>query len=262
MISSSKRSAVAAALVLSAGVLAGCGGDDDAEAGGESSATPAWESTPAGAAPTDAETPATDGGTEEPAAPGGAAESGEAPADPPAGGTEGDAAGAPDDGGTEGDAAGAPDDGGTGGEQPPPDAGDAEDPPAADPIAQPVDACTLGVEAIVGVLGANPTPEDTSEATEFGPGCSWTGSTGHELIVDISTFDEWVSAADMLGGDTEDIADLGTEAWASLSAPSNLQVAWRRDDVSVTLAASLDSGGDTLVDVARIIDGALLAAGY
>lgn len=256
MLTTSKRSAVAAALVLSAGVLAGCGGGDDAEAGDESSATPAWESTPAGAAPTDAETPATeatDGGTEEPAAPGGAAESGEAPADPPAGGTEDDAAG---------DAAGAPDDGGTGGDQPPPDPDDAEDPPAADPIAQPVDACTLGVEAIAGVLGANPTPEDTSEATEFGPGCSWTGSTGHELIVDISTFDDWVSAADMLGGDTEDVADLGTEAWASLSAPSNLQVAWRRDDVSVTLAASLDSGGDTLVDVARIIDAALLAAGY
>ncbi|RIQ18897.1 hypothetical protein DY240_20720, partial [Jiangella rhizosphaerae] len=146
--------------------------------------------------------------------------------------------------------------------QPPSDPGGTDDPPPADPVAQPIDACTLGAEAVAGVLGANPVPEDVSDPAGFGPSCAWTGATGHELIVDVSTFDDWVGAADLPGGGAEAVTGLGTEAWASLGAPSNLQVAWRRDDVSVTLAASLDSGGAELVDVARIIDAALLAAGY
>ncbi|PZF86405.1 hypothetical protein [Jiangella anatolica] len=251
MITSTKRSAVAAALVLSAVALAGCGGDDDPVA--ESTPTPAWDSTAPAPAPTDAEgetpaaTPAADD-TEAPAADGG--QDGGDGATGPAGG---DAAGAP---------AGEGDTGSDGaGEQPDPGGAD-EDPPAGDPVAQPIDACTLGVEAIAALIGANPTPEDTSAADGFGPGCAWTGATGQELVLSISTFDDWVSAADLLGGGTEDVTSLGTEAWASLSAPSNLQVAWRRDDVSVTLAASVASGGDTLVDVARIVDAALLAAGY
>ncbi|TDD72346.1 hypothetical protein E1262_03300 [Jiangella aurantiaca] len=260
MITSSKRSAVAAALILSAGALAGCGGDDDADAAGEVTPTPAWDSTPADPAPNpaDGETPAAteaaDGAAEEEpaAAPGQPAEGGEESAGQPPGGTPGDAAGAPaDDDGSD-----------AGAEQPPPDPGGTDDPPPADPVAQAIDACALGAAAIAGVLGANPTPEDISDPADFGPACAWTGTTGHELIVDVSTFDDWVSAADIPGGGAEGVADLGTEAWASLSAPSNLQVAWRRDDVSVTLAASLGNGGTELVDVARIIDAALLAAGY
>ncbi|WP_116948025.1 hypothetical protein [Jiangella endophytica] len=257
MNTSSKRSAVAAALILSTGVLAGCGGDD-ADASAEATPTPAWEST-RGAAPTNADAPTdetppateADAGAEEPqAAPEQpVADGGDAPADPPADGGDGG-----------GDAAGPPADSGDGGgQQPQPDPGGDDDPP---PVAQPIDACALGAEAIAGLLGANPAPEDTSDAEEFGPGCFWTGAAGDELVLNVSTFDDWISAADQLGGGTENVGDLGTEAWASLSASSNLQIAWRRDDVSVALSASLGSGGAQLVDVARAIDAALQAAGY
>lgn len=261
MITSSKRSAVAAALVLSAGVLAGCGGDDT-EASGDATPTPAWDST-RGAAPTNTDAPAeTPAATE--AAGGGADEPQAAPDDPVSDG--GDQAGPPADGGTGGtggDAAGAPADGGTGGDgggqQPQPDPGGDDDPP---PVPQPIDACALGADAIAGLLGAGPTPEDMSDPEGFGPGCFWTGATGDELALHVSTFDDWISAADLLGGGTENVDGLGSEAWASLSAPSNLQIAWRRDDVSVSVSASLGSGGTQLVDVARAIDAALQAAGY
>lgn len=264
MNTSSKRSAVAAALMVAAAVaLAGCGGDDSPEASGNSTATPAWDSTPAdpGAAPTDAgDTPAAAEAPEE--APAADAEQ------PPADG--GDASGAAADGGDAsgaaaegGDASGAAGtDGGTGGTGGTGGDGGTEDPPAADPIAQPIDACALGVEAITAVLGAGPTPEDMSDPAEFGPACAWTGASGHEIAVSISGYDDWVGIDSLLGGDAQEIDDLGSEAWASLGSPSNVQVAWRRDDISVSVAASLDSGGEVVLDTARAIDAALLAAGY
>ena len=261
MNTSSKRSAVVAALMVAAAVaLAGCGGDDSPEASGDSTATPAWDSTPAGpgAAPTDAgETPAAAEAPEE--AP--AAEAGQPPADggdaSGAAAEGGDASGAAAEGGDASGAAGT--DGGTGGTG---GDGGIEDPPAADPIAQPIDACALGVEAITAVLGAGPTPEDMSDPAEFGPACAWTGAGGHEITVSVSGYDDWVGIDSLVGGDAQEIDDLGSEAWASLGSPSNVQVAWRRDDISVSVAASLDSGGEVVLDTARAIDAALLAAGY
>lgn len=252
MNTSSKRSAAAAALILSAGVLAGCGGGDDDAASGASTPTPAWESTPGGAAPTDAVVEETPAATDDPQAAPDAPEApvddgGEPPAGDPAAG--GDAAGAPADGGTDG-----------GGQQPQPDPGDDGDGDAPPPVAQPIDACTLGADAIATLLGAAPTPEDLSDPAEFGPSCGWTGAGG-ELVLNVSTFDDWVGAAGALGA-AETVDGLGTEAWAALGAASNLQVAWRRDDVSASVSASLASGGAELVDVARAIDAALQAAGY
>jgi hypothetical protein len=246
---------------VAAGVaLAGCGGDDSVDSAGDSTATPAWDSTPAdpGAAPTEpGESPAAAEAPEEaPAADAGqpAADGGDAAGDQ----AGGDASGAAADGGDASGAAAGTDGGtgGTGGD------GGTEDPPAGDPIAQPIDACTLAVDAIAGVLGAGPTPEDTSDPAEFGPACAWTGASGHELILSVSGYDDWVGIDSLLGSDAQEIDDLGSEAWASLGSPSNVQVAWRRDDVSVAVAASLDSGGEAVLDVARAIDAALLAAGY
>lgn len=257
MITSSKRSAVAAALILSAGVLAGCGGGDDDAASGAATPTPtptpAWESTeaPGGAEGTPA---ATEDRQAAPDAP--VDDSGEL-ADGGTGGTSGTDRG--------GDAAGAPADGGTGGDgdgqQPQPDpGGDDGDGDAPPPVAQPIDACTLGADAIATLIGAAPTSEDMSNPAEFGPSCGWIGAGG-ELVLSVSTFDDWVGADGALGT-AENVDGLGTEAWASLTAPSNLQVAWRRDDVSASVSASLASGGAQLVDVARAIDAALQAAGY
>ncbi|WP_157574567.1 hypothetical protein [Jiangella muralis] len=248
MITSSKRSAVAAAVILSAASLAGCGGGDDA-ASGAATPTPAWESTP-GEGPTNADAPDETPAAEDPQA---------APDEPVQDGGE-EPGGQPADGG---DAAGAPADGGTssdGGQQPDPGGGDDGEGDAPPPVAQPIDACTLGADAIATLIGAAPTPEDMSDPAEFGPSCGWIGAGG-ELVVSVSTFDDWVSADGALGS-AENVDGLGAEAWASLSAPSNLQVAWRRDDVSVSVSASLASGGAELVDVARAIDAALLAAGY
>jgi hypothetical protein len=260
VITSSKRSAAAAALMLAAGfALSGCGGDDDAGAAGDSTATPAWDSTRApGAAPgEDGETPeSTDAPSDAPAADDGqpAAEGGDAPADQPGG----DAAG---EGGASGEG-GAPDDGGdASGDEGGADGG-AQGPPPVAPAGDPVDACALGAEAIAGVLGAGPTAEDLSDPSAFAPACSWTGAGGHEIIVSVAGFDDWVGLDDLVGSGAEAVDDLGSEAWASLESPSNAQVAWRRDDISVAVAASLDSGGEAMLDVARAIDSALREAGY
>ncbi|WP_420814348.1 hypothetical protein [Jiangella ureilytica] len=101
-----------------------------------------------------------------------------------------------------------------------------------------------------------------SDPAEFGPACAWTGTNGHEIAVSVSGYDDWVGIDSLLGGDAHAIDDLGSEAWASLGSPSNVQVAWRRDDISVSVAASLDSDGEVVLDTARAIDAALLAAGY
>lgn len=204
---------------------------------------------------------ATPAATDDPQAAPDAPEAPEAPVDdggePPAGDPADGGTGGTDGGG---DAAGAPADGDTGGGEQPDPGGDDGDGDAPPPVAQPIDACTLGADAIATLVGPAPAPEDLSDPAEFGPSCGWTGAGG-ELVLNVSTFDDWVGAAGALGA-AETVDGLGTEAWEALGAPSNLQVAWRRDDVSVSVSASLASGGAEIVDVARAIDAALQAAGY
>lgn len=259
MNTSSKQSAVVAALILAASMtLAGCGGGDDAEASADGTATPAWDSTPAdpnatSSAPAEtpaattppAETPAAEAG-QPPAEGADGATGGSAPGNAPGGGDANGAA--PEGGGAEGGAGG---DAGAGG---------TEDPPV-DPVDQPFDACSMGAAAITDILGAT-TTEDMSDPAAFGPACAWTNAAGHEVAVSVAGYDDWVGMDDLLGGDAQPVDDLGTEAWASTGSPSNVQVAWRRDEISVSVAASLESGAEKMVNVARAVDAALLAAGY
>lgn len=139
--------------------------------------------------------------------------------------------------------------------------------PTATPSAQPsvdphaglpaVDVCTLGTDAIADLLGAGATPT----ADEADPGtCFWTNASREELIVDVSSSDEWVPASALPGYTAEPVPGLGEEAWASLGSPSNLQVAWRRGNISASISASLDNGGSDLIDVAQTIDAALRSA--
>ncbi|TDE00134.1 hypothetical protein [Jiangella asiatica] len=238
----SRSAAVAVAVVALGVVLAGCGGDDGqpAAATGNPSATepaeapvsptPAATTTAAPATPpaTDAAAPA------EPAAPAGEeqpAAEGEPPAAEP--------------------------------ETPAPDVPPAEPPaepddPAPDPPASAADVCTLGAEAITGLLGAGaaPMPEEADPNV-----CFWSSPAGQELVVSVSPYDDWVPADAVPGTRPQAVPDLGDEAWASLGAPSNLQVAWRRATISASVSASLPSGGSELPDVARAVDAALRAAG-
>ncbi|WP_026874155.1 hypothetical protein [Jiangella gansuensis] len=246
-----RPAAAVAAVVALGAVLAGCGGDDDPQAlatttpaaTAEAPATPTADpaaptETPATTAPADPVPPHT---AEQPPA----AEQEQ----PPAGET------APD-----------PD------PAPPvePPAAETDPEPETDPGTEPdpgtdgapdgsaAQVCTLGAQAITGLLGASATPV----ADEADPGiCYWTGEGGQELIVSVSTYDDWVPAGAVPGTPPTAVSGLGDEAWASLGASSNLQVAWRRASISASISASLASGGTALPDIARTIDAALQASG-
>lgn len=152
-----------------------------------------------------------------------------------------------------------------------------------EPVSLDVEVCSLGAGKItaflegLGTVSVEPTahptgdPDETDESDDtatappvtsgpgdevFGPSCVWKGPEGTQVVVRVSSYDDWISAEDMGYGNVEPLNGLGDEAWVYTGVGGG--VSWRRGEHSVHM--ELAGPEEQLVDLAWAVEADLWAA--